>query len=484
MALTMSSRVSSLACPPRFSTPRRADRPSFGPAVAKVAEQLGTPLMPWQRLVADVALEVDPASGRLVYREVVLTVPRQSGKTTLQLAVMVHRAQAFGGRQRITYTAQTRNEARQKWEDDHVAALDRSAFRSGYRVRKTNGNEAILWKNGSQHGITATTEKSGHGKTLDLGVIDEAFAQVDARVEQAMKPAMITRPQPQLWVVSTAGTLDSTYLRAKVDAGRERAVEGATDSVAYFEWSAPDDADPGDEATWWSCMPALGHTITPEAIAADFASMEGPEFERAYLNRWNTNKADPAIPLDAWAACEDSSSSFPGVPVVAFDVTPDRARASIAVAGLRADGLPHIEVAEVGAGTSWVVDWLSARVPRWNITTVVCDPAGPAGSLLAPLAAAGVKVTPVSTREHAQACGGFHDAVTEHRLRHLPDPVLLDALTGGCKRQLNDVWLWSRKSSTVDISPLVACTLAFGALVGATEPVSIGYYGMEDDGEP
>ena len=38
--------------------------------------------MPWQRQVADVALELDDA-GRFAYPLVVITVPRQSGKTTL-----------------------------------------------------------------------------------------------------------------------------------------------------------------------------------------------------------------------------------------------------------------------------------------------------------------------------------------------------------------------------------------------------------------
>ena len=39
--------------------------------------------MPWQRHVADIAYELDEDTGRLAYREVRLTVPRQSGKTTL-----------------------------------------------------------------------------------------------------------------------------------------------------------------------------------------------------------------------------------------------------------------------------------------------------------------------------------------------------------------------------------------------------------------
>ena len=49
--------------------------------------------MPWQQLVADVGTElVEDESGRLVpaWREVVVTVPRQSGKTTLVLGFDVH----------------------------------------------------------------------------------------------------------------------------------------------------------------------------------------------------------------------------------------------------------------------------------------------------------------------------------------------------------------------------------------------------------
>ncbi len=65
--------------------------------------------MPWQRYVADVSHEVDPATGLLWYREVIVEIPRQSGKTTLGLTVRVHRATGpFGGPQMLLYTAQTR----------------------------------------------------------------------------------------------------------------------------------------------------------------------------------------------------------------------------------------------------------------------------------------------------------------------------------------------------------------------------------------
>jgi hypothetical protein len=42
----------------------------------------------------------------------------------------------------------------------------------------------------------------------------------------------------------------------------------------------------------------------------------------------------------------------------------------------------------------------------------------------------------------------------------LGTPELKAALKGASKRSLGDSWAWARKSSAVDISPLVAVTLA------------------------
>lgn len=473
----MSSKGSSLACPPRWSTVRNPDRPTLGPRVAEVAEQLGTPLMSWQRHVADVALEIDPDTNRLAYREINLTVPRQSGKTTLILAVAVHRALGFDRRQMISYGAQTRNDARIKWEDEHVYALDHSVFKKLFKVRRTSGDESIVWRNGSKHGIVANTEKSGHGATLDLAFLDEAFSQVDNRMEQAFKPAMVTRPQPQLWVVSTAGTDTSVYLKGKLERGRAQVESGGDRGLAYFEWSAPEDADPADPAVWRSCMPALGHTISEEAIAADFTSMELVEFQRAYLNQWPDRGAvDPVISAGQWARVRDEGS-VPVDPVVfAVDATPDRSAAAIAVAGRRADGLGHVEVAESRAGTGWLLDRVCEMFARNRPAALVLDPASAAGSLLPGLQDRGIDPVLVTGREMAQACGQFfEDAVENVAFRHRDQPELNRALSGAQKRRLSDAWAWDKRSSSADISPLVAATLAWHGVAKHGTPERSAY---------
>jgi hypothetical protein len=118
----------------------------------------------------------------------------------------------------------------------------------------------------------------------------------------------------------------------------------------------------------------------------------------------------------------------------------------------------------------WVAARLAELKARWNPPVVACDATGPAGALLNDVTAAGVEVKTASTRDHQQACGAFYDDVMDDRSRHTGefDGELRAALAGADRRPVGDAWLWSRKSSTVDISPLVAVTLASWA---ATLPV-------------
>ncbi len=431
--------------------------------------------MPWQQYVVDVALELDPETGLPVYGEVVLTVPRQSGKTTLLLAAMVHRALLMyrpGRPQNILYAAQTRQDARKKWEDDHVKILEsHKEFRKQFRVRLTNGNEAILWKNGSKHGFVANTEKAGHGETLDMGVIDEAFAHEDARLEQAFKPATSTREDAQIWILSTAGNARSTYLRSKVDTGRQNVAAGLDQDTCYFEWSAPPESDPGDPETWRACMPALGHTISEKKIAGFYQSMPLAEFRRAYLNQWPDDAPDEwlVISESAWKGLENGRSQIVGPIAIAVDVNQERSFGTIAVAGKNAAGKYHVEIAEYQPGTGWIVD-IVKRMNRLNKpVAVVLDPGSPAGSLIPELEAAGITVTKISGREAAQACGQFVDAAVpaegEPTLVHIGQVELAAAVAGAHKKQLRDVWYWYRGGYSVDISPLVASTHALWGFI-------------------
>lgn len=430
--------------------------------------------MPWQRYVADVAFEVGD-DGCLAYREVRVTVPRQSGKSTLVLPVVLLRAFAadlLGGPQKMLYSAQTRQDAKVKWLDDYVARINAARFLAGrYEVRLANGDEHVRFQSGSKFGIVATTEKAAHGQTLDLAVQDEAFALVDDRMDQAFRPAMITRRQAQFWIVSTAGHAGSVYLKRKVDEGRA-AVEADTGSgVAYFEWSADDDADPADPRTWWSCMPALGHTVTEDAIATEFAGMDLPQFRRAYLNQWTEEIADSIIPLSWWRDRAVEGVAMTEPPVFALDVSPARDRVSVVACGQSTAGVPQLELVHYGSTTDGVPELVADLMGRHKGRALVVDEAGPAGSLLPDLRAAGLEPVVCTARGMVQACGVLHDAARDGGFVHLGDPIVEGALRASATRLLGDAWAWKRRTSSGDITPLVAFTLAFWGHATA-DPVS------------
>jgi hypothetical protein len=83
-----------------------------------------------------------------------------------------------------------------------------------------------------------------------------------------------------------------------------------------------------------------------------------------------------------------------------------------------------------------------------------------AASIVAELGRVGVTVDPVGASDHARACGTFVDLLAAGRIAHRSQAVLDVAVLGAARRPLGDAWLWSRARSNVDISPLVAVTLA------------------------
>lgn len=493
-------------CRPRFATPRDPDFPTLGPDVGEFSRRLGAPFMPWQQEQADVAYEYDPDTGLFRYDEVDGTVPRQSGKTRFVLAKKAHRLVKLSrewGPQRATYTAQTRLAARKKLERDFAEALRSSkSFRevphararpqraTEWRLSLNNGSEAIEFGHGNFLQIDAPSRTGGHGDTLDDGTIDEAFAHEDDTVEAAMRPAMATRRNAQLWVISTAGDGRSKYLWRKVLAGRAACEAGNHGRVAYFEYSAPDDADPGDPATWWACMPALGHTIPEAFIHAEWerAQRKGQEgidtFRRAYLNQWpeipvlDSDTHYRLISAAAWSECELVGHRPTGKLRYAVDGDTNHTGEEWFSIGT-SDGV-HVEVVtphDAGPGSAWVVPAIVAK--RTVVGELLIDPAGPAGKLVGPLEAAGIPLRKVKSQEFTQASMQFVDSVTTAQVRHIAQPRLTKAVAGLVRRDVGDgAWRFSRNLSSGDISPLTTVMLAhWAAQMVTTDP---GFINLED----
>jgi hypothetical protein len=444
-------------------------RSSTGQEAVELAAMAGLEVDPWQEFVIHNALG-EAENGKWAAFEVGVEVARQNGKGGI-LEVRELAGLFILGERLLIHTAhefKTSEEALERMVDLISGSPDLS--RRVRTVKRSHGQEGIYLKSGQRLRYATRTKGGGRGFSADFVALDEAM-KIPEAMHGALMPTLSARENPQLWYTGSAvdqESMDDGVVFARV---RERAIKGEDPALAYFGWSPnverPDDLDDeqaADPETWALANPGLGIRISAEHIAREHRSMDPRTFavERLGVGDWPSadGKGARLISGEQWNGLADVQSTADGRVCFAFDVAPDRASAAIGVAGRRSDGKSHIEVIDHRRGTAWIADRLVELRDNHANVGVVCDGVGPAGSMLPALAAVGIRPELTTAKDHAQACGRFFDAVNDDTLRHLGTRELRSAIAGAATRPLGDAWAWSRKSSAVDISPLVATTLA------------------------
>ena len=425
---------------------------SLGEEAVDFAAQAGLVLDEWQRVILRDSMGV-AAGGRWVAPQVGLLVPRQNGKGSILEArelfgmfvlgesLIIHSAHKFDTSQE--HFLRMRNLI------DGNADLSRHVK----SVLTANGKESITLNNGNRLKFKARTiSGSGRGFSADLLVLDESMLLPEQALD-AMLPTLITRPNPQTWFTSSAGTADSAALWRIVKRGRAGAPR-----LAYFEWGCESGADPLDRANWAAANPALNihpeHGIRLAALEDDLGQMSEDGFAREHLGMWDDQAAEAIFDLDAWAAAADPSEVQSGAATYAVATAPDREWTCVAAAWRRADGVPQVSVVRYAKGTAWVPDLLASfgSVPLLDAASRGLVPGAVEPSL----------------QDQAQAHNLFADAVVAGQVRHDDEAELNVSVRAARWRPLGDTRVLDRKG-TADISPLAAVALA---LWGMRQPDS------------
>lgn len=430
---------------------------SAGRAAIELAASAGLILDPWQRLALDDMLGED-ANGSWSAFEFALLVARQNGKGAILEARELAGLYLFSDKLIIhsAHEFKTAQEAflRIKSLIDNTDALRRRVK----TIRTSHGEEGIELRDGTRLRFMARTRSSGRGFSGDLVILDEAQELPRSSVA-AILPTLSARPNPQ--VVYT-GTVPSPINDAEhFTSLRDRGRAGGSPSLGWLEWSPGEDWDDLDDRNAWAVSnPGRGYRISETFIERERAALSDADFARERLSIWPKSATGSVIDAKAWRTQRDPQSTASNPVVFAIDVPMDRRCASIGSAGLRAIGGVHIELVERRVGTRWVVPHIKELNIKWSPSAIVIDAGGPAASFIKELTDAGLPIVVVNTREIAQACGSFYDAVGAGTLWHIGQPELDEAIASATKRPLGDAWAWSRKNATTDISPLVAVTLA------------------------
>lgn len=455
--------------------PRIEHHPLFittrGEDVCDLAFLAGMRLDPWQEHVLKVTLG-ETEDGKWASPQCGLIVSRQNGKNFILEARELAGLFLFNEKL-IIHTAHnfsTAHEAFESLRDRIVGCKDLLEEIRGYNpeidgqltpgFKRSHGAESIIHKSGHKIAYGTRTGLGGRGKTADLLILDEAFALTDAQMG-ALLPTISSKSQSgkyQVWYTSSAGNSTSNPLRRI----RNTAIEQKADTLAYCEWSAPEDADIFDENAWRQANPALGMRISYNAIREELYAMSGEQFKRERLGIWgDTDEEETIIEDETWNSLASDNEQLDGKVIFAIDVTPQRDISCIVAGSKTLSNKTLIEIVDIQTGTSEVVPKILELTRKHPNSEVMIEASSGASVFIPELKRNRVRFRQITARDYAQGCSLFFDMVQNKTLTHTGQEQLLEAIQGAKVRILGDsLWKWVRKNTLINISPLVASTIA------------------------
>jgi phage terminase large subunit-like protein len=454
--------------------PRLVNLPSgtvstAGDEAITFAAQCGLILDDWQQWTLR-QMCGERADGSWAASSAVLLMPRQNGKNAVLEALELAGLYLWDY-SRIIHTAQLAKTAADHMKRMVALVASNPELDAITHPYFSNGKEALERKDtGARLEFITRGKKTARGGSPQLVVFDEALFLSDDQL-QAILPALSAQSMnpegaPQLVYTSSAPLAESEVLHRL----RKQGMAADGGPLFFAEWSAEVGVDPADRDAWYDANPGMGIRISEQWVHdVEFATMSPEAFLTERLGVPEDLDEDNAvIDMARWADLVDPDSSIASNHQLALDVAYDRRWASFAAAGRRADGKAHVEVFHRQPGTDWVLERAAEAYAKSKLPVRILS-GSPAASFIPLLVERNVPVEEVLPGDHARAVGQFLDAVENKELAHLGDPALTAALSGAVLRaSAGDASVWARKTSKVDISSLVAVTVALGGVAAPT----------------
>ena len=439
----------------------------------------------WQRFCIRGMLSEDHQA-RLCALVSLLICPRQNGKGSILEVVELY-ALFVLDLPLILHTAHQAATA-----DDHMARLwaaisSDDELWSQCTAVLGKGARGVKRRSGGEIRFRTRSNESGRGGSPQMVVFDEALELTHDEIA-ALLPSLSAQTMgedaPLLIYASSAPLAKSEVLHGV----RGSILRGEIPDAWMAEWSVELPEMGGDLAAamravmddpgaLYQANPGVGIRISAEHCLTIERGLMAPEqWCRERLGVVFAPDGDSGvIPTHLWDACKDTALKVE-TGRIGLAVGPDGSWSAIGLAGEREDDNLeihlHLEVVRHAPGTDWLVEAARAGVERFG--PLLVDPKSPTMGVLQRLRDAGIELEEMATADVTRACTELQDDVKNDRVRHLDQPELNAAVAGVDTRSVGESWVFSAKASSVDVTPLLAVTLAaHGARVaGSVDPLS------------
>ena len=424
----------------------------------RILKSGGLILDPWQSLVLCDWMALD-RSGKWLCRTCGGSVPRQNGKT----GVVEARAEAgmIMYNEQVIYTAHLQKTATETFEE-MASFFDTPKLRKYLKDIKTAlGREQIILKSGARVKFLARTRNGGRGQHGDLLIFDEA-QELSIEAQASFIPAISASINPQTVYVGTPPdpSADGTVFRGI----RSKAIDGKTNSTAWFEYSVEEIGDVTNRDRWAVTNPALGRRILQTTIEGELEQMPADTFARERLGWWTPvveHKVEYAIPKDTWDACKSTEPKPEGKTAYGVKFSADGSMVALCGAVIPDSGPARISLIDMrptGHGIRWLADWLNDRYNK--ACCVVIDGRNGVDVLVERISDTwrmkGSVVRP-STKDMIAATGTLMDALAEQSVTWFwQQGTLEESAITSVKRPLGGGWGFGGDNSI----PIEAASLA------------------------
>lgn len=453
----------------------------YGPIIVAAWAMLDIELDEWQIWLLSRVMETyppgHPRAGELRYRQVLISVGRQNGKTEIASALALWGLLRKRGGLTVGIASSTEQAALVYERARKVIGLNPELAALFRRVTGTRGLEL---HNGASYITKAAKSAALQGLPIHTGIVDEVHI-VDPELWADLVNGTGARPNALIVGITTAGG-DHSALLKDLYATAEKAIAGDAERFGAFVWEAPESKVPDADAELLELLkPANPRLASGKVDAATFVSDVrttpggNSGIIRYRLNRF-TSGTEAFIDLARWGKAQRvHGTPWPeGTPVFAVDWSAAQGFATIAAAVLDGAGTIHTEI--VATIVNPTIETLTAECEalagHWPSAFVMYSYR--LRELGNELKRRGYPVSLYSPADIVRGSNSFYARVQRRTISHAGDALLTVQLPRTIRKPHGDSFIISTTDSSFEIDAVLATVMAVHAAeVTPTPTISV-----------
>jgi phage terminase large subunit-like protein len=425
----------------------------------------GLELDEWQKWLLRAILERYPADhptypNRLRYRQVVISVGRQNGKSLLAAILGLYGLLLHEVGAQVISLASSTDQANIVYNRVNYVINSNPFLKKRFK-RATETRGIVTFDGGGRYDVKAAKEAALQGIPISFCLFDELHLAKEGMWSAAVLGTS-QRKDGIVVGITTAGDQNSKTLIDLYKSGKA-AANGAQDleRFGFFLWEAPENSKVDDPKAIMAANPSVAAgRIVMEQVISDLKTIPEHEARRYRLNQFIAGSTNSWLPGDVFRAATGRGVTNLTGGVFAVDITTNWGHGTIAYANDIEDiHETELVMSLVSPTEQQLFNEITSLYSKHSPRAIVLDDRQLPG-LAKRLKNSGLPVWTLWAKEVSSACSTVFAMFSTGLVRHNSDPLLVAQMPNGVAKYSGESWFISRKESLGDIDAVMATVLA------------------------